>query len=267
MKNYILLALIGALFLVSCQDNSPECKYHSTALNLTVKQADWKFDSIANQFYYRFDLPEITTYVYDYGDWRVYREYLGETKKDDYQVVLPLSYYLTDTIKEESIVYYTQYIDYRIGIGSVDIQLTNSDRMYGTENPESMSFRLQANDDILDLNILQADWKFDETTKQYYYRFDVPEITSDVYNYGHFSICREYNAGTADAYQVALPTSDYLSEIVPVQSVVYYTQHIDYRVGIGYLDVQLTNSDYFYRTTDGQPIPPETMTFRLLLTY
>ena len=114
----------------------------------------------------------------------------------------------------------------------------------------------------LDLRVMQADWQFDNNTLQYYYHFDVPEITPFVYNYGNWSISREYNSGTADAYQVALPQSVYMTEDLADGSIAYYTQHIDYRVGIGYVEIQLTNSDYFY----GQE-KPEDMLFRLQLIY
>jgi hypothetical protein len=265
-KLFLLIAVCG-MMLMSCQDNTPECYYHKKVFDLKVMSPDWKFDSVSSQFYYRFELPEITSAVYNYGNWNVYREYLGETKKDDYQVALPLSLFKNDTIREEVIDYYTQYIDYRIGVGYVDIQLTNSDYLYGPQKPEAMSFRLQANEEIIDLTVPQADWNFDEQTDQYYCRILVPEITSEIYNHGNFTVCREFNKGTTDAYQVQLPMSMFLSEIVPVESVVYYTQHIDSRVGVGYLDVQLTNSDYLYDAEEGKILNPESMLFRLVLTY
>jgi hypothetical protein len=109
---------------------------------------------------------------------------------------------------------------------------------------------------------MQADWQFDDNTLQYYYHFDVPEITPFVYNYGNWSISREYNSGTKDAYQVALPQSVYMTETLSDGSIAYYTQHIDYRVGIGYVEIQLTNSDYFYGQEN-----PEDMLFRLQLIY
>jgi hypothetical protein len=114
----------------------------------------------------------------------------------------------------------------------------------------------------LDLRVMQADWQFDDNTLQYYYHFDVPEITPFVYNYGNWSISREYNSGTKDAYQVALPQSVYMTEELADGSIAYYTQHIDYRVGIGYVEIQLTNSDYFYEQEN-----PENMLFRLQLIY
>ena len=118
-----------------------------------------------------------------------------------------------------------------------------------------------------DLVVMQPDWKWDSDTKQFYYSFNVPYITRDVYNFGTITVSREFNNGTADAYQVALPMSTYLyDEIVDendsVINTVYYTQHIDYRFGVGYVDIQLTNSDYYYEEKN-----PESMVFRLQLVY
>lgn len=118
----------------------------------------------------------------------------------------------------------------------------------------------------LDLKVAQPDWIFDNNSQQYYFTFDVPEITASVYDYGTWTVCREFNAGTKNAYQVALPMSTYQVETLEDDQHkpydYYYTQHIDYRVGVGYVEVQLTNSDYFYPTEK-----PETMVFRLQLVY
>jgi hypothetical protein len=117
-----------------------------------------------------------------------------------------------------------------------------------------------------DLEVLANQWEFDQSAKMYYCHFNVAEISSDVYNYGEVSISREYNSGKKDAYQVALPMSLYMVEEVDDgqggTAYIYYTQHIDYRVGIGYVEVQLTNSDYAYANEK-----PESMIFRLQLTY
>jgi hypothetical protein len=113
----------------------------------------------------------------------------------------------------------------------------------------------------IDLVVNQSEWKFDSQLKQYYVRFDLPEITAEVYDFGNFSVHREYNAGTPDAYQVALPQSVYMSEQVS-NGIIYYTQHIDYRIGVGYAEIQVTNSDYAY-----DPYNPESMLFRLQLIW
>ena len=118
----------------------------------------------------------------------------------------------------------------------------------------------------IDLVVKQNEWAFDDDTKQFYCHFDIAELTADMYNYAEVSISREYNSGTKNAYQVALPMSQYMVEEVSDgqggTTEVYYTRHIDYRVGIGYVEIQLTNSDYFYEAEN-----PESMIFRLQLTY
>lgn len=263
-KLFLLLAVCG-IVLTSCQDNTPECYYHKKVIDLAVNPDEWKFDSTQMQFYCRFRMPEITSYVYNYGNWSVYCE-VKQNGQSPFQAVLPVSRFYADTVSEEVTNYYTQYIDYRISIGYVDIQLTNSDHLYAQENPESMRFRLQANDEIIDLTVDQADWRFDEGLRQYYCRIEVPQITSDIYNFGHFSICREFEYGTSKAYQVPLPISLFLSEIIPAYTPIYYSQALDYVVGVGFLDIQLTNSNYFY-DEGGSPIPPETMKFRAVVTY
>ena len=253
------------MMLTSCQ-NTPECSYHKEKISLEVYPEEWKFDSAESQFYCHYTVPAITSKVYNDGEWSVYREF-NHGKWYAYQVVLPMSIYKTDTVREEVIDYYTQYIDYRIGVGYVDIQLTNSDRLYSEEKPESMLFRLQANEEIINLTVNQEDWNFDDNLRQYYCHILVSEITSEIYNYGVFTVCREFNPGTSKAYQVPLPMSLFLADIIPANTPVYYTQYIDYRVGSGYLEVQVTNSDYIYDVKDGKVIPPDTMYIRAVVTY
>lgn len=253
-----IVALTG-LVVTGCQSNAPQLK--KDTIDLVVNQKNWAFDKGTNMYSCFFDVPEITANVYNYGEVSVSHEYNGKTNKA-YQVALPETTYLCDSILDTEVVYYTQYIDFRIGVGYVDIQITNSDYLYSQENPESMLFRLQSGSDILDLNIQQENWMYDEDSKQYYYRFDVPEITEEAYNFGQWSVSREYNAGTNEAYQVALPTSCYLTDTVQIPTAIHYSRHIDYIVGVGYVGIFLTLSDFNYTG-----YTPEAMSFRLQITY
>lgn len=123
----------------------------------------------------------------------------------------------------------------------------------------------------IDLVINQNEWKYDSQNRQFYARFDLPEITANIYNYGNYSLHREYNTGLSTAYQVALPESKFMSETVTYtdgsQGEVYYTQLVDYRIGVGYVEIQVTNSDFYYTNTYGNLIYPESMNFRLQLIY
>ena len=114
--------------------------------------------------------------------------------------------------------------------------------------------------ETLDLTVLQKDWQFDGTVQVYFYRFDVPELTAEVYNYGEVSINREYNKGTSHAYQVTLPETTYKQTTVGSDPY-YYQQHVDYAYGIGFVEIAVTISDFVYEAV------PETMYFRLQMTY
>ena len=109
-------------------------------------------------------------------------------------------------------------------------------------------------------------WTFDDGVNMYFCHFDVPELTAQVYNYGEVSVNREYNNGTPNAYQVALPETSYIAIDLDngdgTTSPYYYQQHIDYAYGIGFVEVFLTISDYYY-----EDFAPEAMIFRMQMTY
>ena len=120
----------------------------------------------------------------------------------------------------------------------------------------------------IDLKAYHQEWQFDENALQFFYHFDIPEITRQVYDYGNWTLSQEFNKGYKNAYQVALPMTYYLSDTLSNGSVVYYSQLIDYRIGVGYVEIQLTNSDYLYPTyPDGTKQKPADMYFRLQLIY
>ena len=125
----------------------------------------------------------------------------------------------------------------------------------------------------IDLVVNQNDWEFDTKANRFFCHFDVPALTADAYNYGEISISREYNSGKANVYQVALPETSYKMEEETddagnVTNTFYYQQLIDYAVGIQWVEVTYTISDYFYPTDEsGKLIKPESMLFRLQLTY
>ena len=150
MRKYIFIGLLALVMaaLTGCKEDAPKCKFHTETLDLTVVSADWQFDDDALQFYYHFDVPEITRSVYDYGNWTICREF-NKGNKNAYQVALPMSCFMTDTLTSGEVAYYTQHIDYRLSEGYVEVQLTNSDYAYFKDEkgrlipPEDMFFRLQ----------------------------------------------------------------------------------------------------------------------------
>jgi hypothetical protein len=155
MRKYVFMSLL-ALVLVgfsSCVvKESPECKFHAKSVYLTVYSNEWKYDKDLMQFYAHFDMPELTTDVYNYGNYSLHRVY-NVQQKDEYQVALPQTVYLIENVVDAegtvSEYYYSQQVDYRVGVGYVEIQVTNSDYFYSEDsqgyliNPETMDFHLQ----------------------------------------------------------------------------------------------------------------------------
>ena len=150
MKNYVWISLIGlAMMVTGCRKDIEEGAkyYHSTVFDVTVLHTEWEFDEKLNQFYCHKDIEELTEKVYDYGSWELYKEFDGGSK-NPYQVALPTSFFMVDTLADSSVHYYTEYMDYRVGIGYVEIQLTYSDFYYPKDEagryikPDEMNFRL-----------------------------------------------------------------------------------------------------------------------------
>jgi hypothetical protein len=115
----------------------------------------------------------------------------------------------------------------------------------------------------IDLKMTQNDWQFDNQSGRFFCQFNMPEITESVYNYGSWTISREYNYGTPNAYQVILPESSYYKEDVGNGNYAYYTQHIDYVVGVGFVEIDYIISDFYYPAQ----FVPEAMNFRMQLVY
>ena len=146
MKKYVLISLLAlvAMCFTACEDRGPRVQRES--VYMTVEQDEWKWDKEAEQFYAHFNVPEITANVYNYGNYCLYREYNTDTK-DAYQVGLPQSLYLWENVQDTTgadvTIYYQQLVDYRVGVGFVEVQVTNSDYYYSSVNPEKMVFHLQ----------------------------------------------------------------------------------------------------------------------------
>lgn len=131
--------------------------------------------------------------------------------------------------------------------------------------------------ETFNITVLHDDWGFDPETQQFFYRAEDnilrEALNATVYNVGNWSLSREFNAETADAYQVTLPTSEFAIDTLwndahDAYDLHYYSRYIDYRVGVGYVDVQVMYSDFCYPKDDkDNPIKPEDMLFRLQLMY
>jgi hypothetical protein len=123
-----------------------------------------------------------------------------------------------------------------------------------TNEPSSRSLRTTT----IDFRVPQSAWSFDNVNKWYSYYYQSSQMSEQVYNYGTWTMSHEYNPGTANAYMIALPEFQFMQD-----GNTYYSQRIDYEVGLGYIRVYVTNSDYTYP----ENWKPDEMYFHMQIVY
>ena len=115
----------------------------------------------------------------------------------------------------------------------------------------------ESNFKTLDLRVDANQWLVSQDGDYYYCTFNVPELTSQIYNYGVVTCYREYNKGTTTAYQLPLPQTIHN---VDAGDGTLYTSTIDFSFAVGLVEIVLTNNDFKYDT-------PESMDFRLNMVW
>ena len=150
MNTKTLISAIAAfsLIFVSCKKESPvyitECNCSTEAVILNVNASDWAYSDLRdnNYFYAEFDMPEITSTVFETGLVKMYRVYDFESA-DAVQMEMPFSRYYEEEA-EDGWIFYTESLDYEFGIGKVTIFYTLSDFFYEDDLsliPDKMQFR------------------------------------------------------------------------------------------------------------------------------
>ena len=115
----------------------------------------------------------------------------------------------------------------------------------------------ESNFKTLDLRVDANQWLVSQDGDYYYCTFNVPELTSQIYNYGVVTCYREYNKGTTNAYQLPLPQTIHN---VDAGDGTLYTSTIDFSFAVGLVEIVLTNNDFKY-------VAPERMDFRLNMVW
>lgn len=105
------------------------------------------------------------------------------------------------------------------------------------------------------ITVRSVDWM--EADGYFFFSCDVPELTNEVCKYGTVTCYQDL-----DAYQIALPKTQHKSVVDAENNIIYYTQTLDFIYGVGFIEIDLTNSDFFYEKSD-----LENMTFRLQLVW
>ena len=112
----------------------------------------------------------------------------------------------------------------------------------------------------VDFRVPQNAWAFDETNGWYCYYYETNKITAYIYDYGSWTMSHEYNPGTKDAFLIQLPEFRFIQDEGTGD---FYTQRTDYEVGVGYVMVYVTNSDYAYEPG----WKPDEIYFHMQITY
>ncbi len=122
---------------------------------------------------------------------------------------------------------------------------------------------------VIDLQINQKEWTYSGLADNNYYiaTFDMPEITSHIYNSGIVQVYREYNTGTSNAIQTLLPQTrhnEYFDNVANAWGT--YTETVDYEYGVGFMSIVYTASDFAY-TAAPADFKPDAMHFRVVLQW
>lgn len=145
-KSFFMLAIL--LMMTGCyQTNSPVLK----TISVRVKANEWRYTHTQgtpseqynnNYFYAGFDVPEITTRAFDYGEVKAYL--VKDRLSTDYARKHLLPYVMH---KEELVdgqwIYYTETVDFTYGIGWVELNFRASDFAYEDNmdiTPPTMEF-------------------------------------------------------------------------------------------------------------------------------
>ncbi len=136
----ILLTLAGAALLTGCTKEGVEMYQR----DFNVKSSDWIEEEAdvdlenAHLLSIKLSVPEITQKVVDYGNVTVSCK-LKDDKGNTYWTPLPA---VRADYDSEDVVFFSTYLDYEWGLGTVFIYFTATDFMIG-EKPE-MTFRVTA---------------------------------------------------------------------------------------------------------------------------
>lgn len=123
---------------------------------------------------------------------------------------------------------------------------------------------------VIEYNVYKADWKYSDlgakegnpyANNYFFCTFDAPELTEDVFKYGNVEIYDVFN----NEMQHVLPYVRHYEEYNAADSVWnYYTETVDAYYGVGWIEFQLSSSDFMYE--DDLSYMPNAATFRVVIT-
>jgi len=113
---------------------------------------------------------------------------------------------------------------------------------------------------IVDLNVDYWDYTNYTDNNFYYAKFDVPALTSYVYANGNVQVYFLDNNK-----QEQLPVVLHQYDVLQDQSIYLFTRTINATFGIGWVQVEVRDSDFQYEVDPS--LAPKAASFRVVLTY
>lgn len=124
--------------------------------------------------------------------------------------------------------------------------------------------------EIVNVNVYRADWKYSDlgikegnpyANNYFFYTVDMPEITEEVFRGGDVQIYTVIND-----MQHVLPYVRHYEEYNATDDVWnYFTETVDAFYGVGWVEFQLTSSDFYYE--DHLEYEPNAMSFRVVVSH
>ncbi|MCQ2343271.1 MAG: hypothetical protein MJZ75_07310 [Paludibacteraceae bacterium] len=164
MKKYVfmLVAIVATMSLTGCkgEKGDPGQNVEWFITNVTVEQNKWNYSNMYdgrlpyanNYYYYEFEIPELTQFIFKEGKVSVYMIYTND-RGEEVQRPLPYVQHYEELVgydEEDKPIYnyYTETYDYVYGNGWINISFFASDFLYEddiTIIPPTQKFRIVFN--------------------------------------------------------------------------------------------------------------------------
>lgn len=144
-KKYVIIGLMAlvSVLMTGCYVNEPsQPRFHKMNIDFDVPQSAWAYDAMNGWFSYYYQTKDLTTAIYDYGTWTMSHEY-NPGKENSYLIQLPEFFFNEIQLTDSTSYYYTQRLDYEVGVGYIRVYVTNSDYIYDDWVPDAMHFHMQ----------------------------------------------------------------------------------------------------------------------------
>jgi len=116
------------------------------------------------------------------------------------------------------------------------------------------------------INVAQDKWQYSNLDNNNYFvaTVDMPEITERVFERGLIKVYRTYDFNSSDARQIELPNVAH-KEVFFNGQWVFYTETVDYEIGVGKIFIYFTANDFDYELNE--EFVPDAMQFRAVIMY